>query len=124
MTPDRIEIRGLRVHGHHGVLAAERRDGQLFVVDVILETDVSTAGASDALADTVDYASVVDNLAAIVSGEPVDLVETLAERLAAACLADMRVVAVEIAVHKPDAPVSEQVEDIVVRVRRDRGGSG
>ena len=123
MSVDRIEIRGLRVHGHHGVLPAERRDGQTFVVDALLETDLAPAGASDALMDAVDYASVVESLSSIIAGEPVDLIETLAERLAAACLADPRVVAVEIAVHKPDAPVLAAVDDIVVRISRNRGGS-
>ena len=115
---DRIEVRGLRVHGRHGVLPEERRDGQEFVIDVALEVDVATAGGSDDLADTVDYAGLSDRLAAVVAGEPVALIETLAERLAEVCLADARVNAVEVAVHKPSAPVRVSVDDIVVRIRR------
>jgi dihydroneopterin aldolase len=118
---DRIEIRGLRVRGHHGVLESERRDGQPFVVDVVLETDTSPAAAMDYLAVTVDYAVVAQRVAAIVGGEPVDLIETLAARIADACLEEERVIAVEVAVHKPEAPVGVPVEDVVVTIRRERG---
>ena len=117
---DRIELRGLRVRGYHGVLPEERRDGQLFGIDVVLETDVSTAAASDDLADTVDYATVARQVEKIVGGTPVDLIETLAVRLADACLAHRGVTAVEVAVHKPHAPIGLPFDDVVVRVRRTR----
>jgi dihydroneopterin aldolase len=117
---DRIELRGLRAHGHHGVLESERRDGQPFVVDVVLETDTTAAAAADDLAETVDYAVVGQRVVAIVAGEPVDLIETLAARIADACLDDARVVAVEVAVHKPDAPVGVPFDDVVVTIRRER----
>ena len=117
---DRIELHGLRVRGNHGVLAEERRDGQLFGVDVIVETDVSAAAATDDLAQTVDYSTLARQVAAIVSGPPVDLLETLAVRLADACLAHPGVTAVEIAVHKPQAPLGLPFDDVVVRVRRTR----
>lgn len=117
---DRIELRGLRVHGHHGVLESERRDGQVFVVDVALEVDTRAAAASDGLADTVDYADLAARLAAVVSGEPVNLIETLAERLAAACLADPRVQRADVRLHKPFAPVGLPVEDVVVAISRTR----
>jgi len=115
---DRIELHGLRVRGRHGVLPEERRDGQEFVIDVGLEVDVSAASASDDLTQTVDYATLSERLAAVVGGEPVDLIETLAERLAVVCLEDPRVTAVDVAVHKPSAPVRVAVDDIVVRIRR------
>jgi dihydroneopterin aldolase len=117
---DRIELRGLRVRGHHGVLPEERRDGQLFGIDVVLETDVAAAARSDDLADTVDYSAVARQVAAIVGGEPVDLIETLAVRLADACLAHPGVRAAEVAVHKPQAPLGLPFDDVVVRVRRTR----
>jgi len=117
---DRISLRGLRVHGHHGVLPAERVDGQEFVIDVDLEVDTRPAASSDDLADTVDYADLADRLAAIVSGDAVDLIETLAARLAAACLASSGVRAATVEVHKPHAPVGVQVDDIAVRIRRER----
>jgi dihydroneopterin aldolase len=117
---DRIEIRGLRVRGHHGVLPEERRDGQEFVIDVALTVDTRPAAASDDLAQTVDYADLARRLAEVVSGEPVDLVETLAQRLADVCLSDGRVAATEVRVHKPQAPVGLPVEDVVVTISRSR----
>ncbi len=121
MTTDRISLLGLRAFGRHGVLDHERRDGQEFVVDAVLWLDTRAAAAADDLALTVDYGSVAARLAAIVSGEPVALIETLAARLAAACLsADRAVREVEITVHKPHAPVSVPFRDVTVTIRRSR----
>jgi dihydroneopterin aldolase len=117
---DRITLRGLRVFGHHGVFEHERRDGQDFVVDADLELDVARAASSDALEDTVDYGSLASRLAGIVAGDPVNLLETLAQRLATACLDDERVSAATVSVHKPQAPIPLQFEDVVVTVRRER----
>jgi dihydroneopterin aldolase len=118
---DRIELRGLRLHGYHGVGADERRDGQPFVVDIALDTDTTRAAESDALTDTVDYAVVAERVAAIVTGEPVQLIETLAARIADDCLRDARVSSVQVTVHKPEAPVGLPVDDVVVTVTRTRG---
>ena len=115
---DRIALTGLRVRGHHGVLAAERADGQDFVVDAVLEVDLRPAGASDDLADTLDYGVLASQLAAVVAGDPVDLIETLAARLAEVCLADGRVVSVEVTVHKPAAPIDLSFTDVSVTVIR------
>lgn len=115
---DRIALTGLRVRGHHGVLAAERADGQDFIVDAVLEVDLRPAGASDVLADTLDYGVLASQLAAVVAGEPVDLIETLAARLAEVCLADGRVVSVEVTVHKPAAPIDLSFTDVSVTVIR------
>ena len=117
---DRITLRGLRVHGHHGVLPAEREHGQEFVIDVDLEVDTRPASASDNLSDTVDYAALSDRVAGVVSGEAVDLIETLAARIADVCLADSQVRAVTVEVHKPHAPVDVPVDDITVRIRREQ----
>jgi dihydroneopterin aldolase len=117
---DRIELRGLRAHGRHGVLPEERRDGQVFVIDVALDVDTRPAAASDDLSDTVDYAALAQSLTDVVGGEPVDLIETLAQRLADVCLADVRVTQVQVRVHKPDAPVGLPVEDVVVTITRGR----
>jgi dihydroneopterin aldolase len=117
---DRIELHGLRIRGYHGVLPEERRDGQLFGVDVLLETDVTAAASSDDLAHTVDYATVARQVEAIVAGAPVDLIETLAVRIADSCLAQPGVQAVDVAVHKPHAPIGLPFDDVVVRVRRTR----
>jgi 7,8-dihydroneopterin aldolase/epimerase/oxygenase len=117
---DTITIAGLRVRGYHGVYDFERRDGQDFVVDVVLELDLSPAAASDDVADTVHYGELAEALAKVIAGEPVNLLETLAQRLADVCLADARVGAVTITVHKPQAPVSVPVSDLAVTIRRER----
>ena len=119
-APDRIELTGLRANGFHGVLAAERRDGQEFVVDVVLHLDLRPAEGSDALADTVHYGELAEAVHAVVTGEPVALIEALAGRVAEVCLADPRVQAAEVAVHKPQAPIAVPFDDVVVRIRRER----
>jgi dihydroneopterin aldolase len=117
---DQLALRGLRVRGFHGVLLRERHEGQVFVVDAVLSVDTRRAATSDALADTVDYAVLAQRLAAVVSGEPVDLIETLAARLADVCLSTDLVEAVEVTVHKPEAPIGLPFEDVTVTIRRDR----
>ena len=116
--PDQIAIRGIRGTGRHGVFAHERRDGQEFVVDVVLDVSTAPAGASDSLADTVDYGQVAFAVHALVVGDPVDLIETLAERVAGACLAFSGVARVEVTVHKPQAPVPVPFDDVTVRIVR------
>jgi dihydroneopterin aldolase len=120
MTLDRISIAGLRVRGRHGVYEEERAAGQDFLVDAVLWLDTSAAAAADDLALTADYGAAAARLAQIVAGEPVALIETLASRLASACLADPAVREVEITVHKPHAPVGLPVADIAVTIRRGR----
>ena len=115
---DRITLTGLRVRGHHGVLAHERRDGQDFVIDAVLRLDTRRAGASDDLSDTVDYGLLATRLADVVAGEPCDLIETLAERLAAVCLSHPLVFEVEVTVHKPQAPIALEFTDVAVTVVR------
>jgi dihydroneopterin aldolase len=117
---DRISIAGLRVRGYHGVLPEERVNGQDFIVDALLWLDIAPAAADDDLRLTTDYAAMAGRLADIVAGPPVALIETLAERLAAACLADPVVHEAEVTVHKPEAPVDADVADISVTVRRSR----
>jgi len=115
---DLITLTGLRVFGRHGVLEHERRDGQDFVVDVALTVDTRTAAATDDLAATVDYGTLADQLVAVVGGEPVQLIETLAERLAQVCLKDDRVISARVTVHKPDAPIPHPFADVAVTVVR------
>jgi dihydroneopterin aldolase len=121
LTTDRISVLGLRAFGRHGVLEHERRDGQEFVVDVVLHVDTRAAAAADDLTLTVDYAAVASRISDIVSGEPVALIETLAQRLALACLdAHPGVREVEITVHKPHAPLIQSFGDVTVTIRRSR----
>ncbi|HTW19865.1 MAG TPA: dihydroneopterin aldolase [Mycobacteriales bacterium] len=117
---DTISLHGLRVRGFHGVLPEERRVGQLFVVDVDLSVDTSTAAREDDLTATIDYSTLAHLLAEVIGGEPVALIETLAQRLADVCLGDPMVQVVEVTVHKPDAPVGLPVSDVTVRIRRER----
>ena len=117
---DRISITGLRVRGRHGVFEHERAQGQDFVVDAVLWLDAGPAAAADDLSLTADYGVIAGRLAEIVAGEPVALIETLAARLAAACLADKAVQEAEVTVHKPAAPVPQEFSDIAVTVRRSK----
>ena len=121
-TSDRILLTGLRVHGRHGVFDFERAAGQDFVVDVALELDTAPAAASDELSDTVHYGELAEGLAAVIAGDPVNLLETLADRLAAVCLADQRVAAATVTVHKPQAPIPLAFTDVAVTIRRTRAG--
>jgi 7,8-dihydroneopterin aldolase/epimerase/oxygenase len=117
---DTIALTGLRVRGHHGVLDAERQAGQDFFVDVQLELDTGSAAASDDIAATVHYGELAQALTAVVAGEPVNLLEKLAARLADVCLADDRVYAATVTVHKPQAPIPLAFADVSVTIRRSR----
>lgn len=121
---DRITLSGLRVRGRHGVFDFERAAGQDFVVDAVLEVDTAAAAASDDVTDTVHYGELAEALAAVVAGEPVNLIETLADRLARVCLADPRVAAATVTVHKPQAPISRDFTDVAVTIRRLRPDGG
>lgn len=120
MNRDRIELQGLRAFGRHGVLAFERENGQEFVVDVTVVTDTATAATSDALADTVDYGALAQTVVDRVGGEPVALIERLADELASLCLLTPGVDEVEIVVHKPQAPVPVPFSDVTVSITRRR----
>ena len=117
---DQIVLTGVSATGYHGVLDHERREGQTFVVDVVMDVDLAPAGASDDLADTVSYAEVAGDVVSLIEGEPLDLIESLADRIARSVLARPLVEAVEVVVHKPQAPVGHPFSDVSVRVRRER----
>ena len=119
---DRIELRGLKVRGNHGVFEHERRDGQDFVVDITVWIDLADAAASDDLADTFDYGVLAERAAAVVAGPPRDLIETVAAEIAEDVMTDARVHAVEVVVHKPQAPIPLTFSDVAVVARRSRRG--
>lgn len=122
---DRIELRGLTVRGHHGVFDHERGDGQEFVVDLTVWIDLAAAAATDDLADTVDYGALARRAADIVAGPPRKLIETVAAEIADDIMADDRIHAVEVVVHKPAAPIPLAFDDVAVVARRSRrGGRG
>ncbi len=115
---DRIVLHGLRGRGLHGVYPRERAEGQTFIVDAALSVDTRAAAAGDDLAKTADYGAIAEQIVALIEGEPVNLIETLAQRIADACLAQPAVRAVEVTVHKPDAPITVAFEDVTVSIRR------
>lgn len=117
---DRLALRGLRAVGHHGVLDFERRDGQEFVVDVELALDTSQAAVDDDLSQTVHYGELALRLHRAIATEPVDLIETLAQRLADVCLAEAQVAWVDVTVHKPHAPIQVAFDDVSLTIHRSR----
>ncbi|BDZ45191.1 dihydroneopterin aldolase [Naasia aerilata] len=117
---DRISLRGLRTRGYHGVLPEERIAGQDFVIDLDLTLDLAPAAASDDVRDTVHYGELAQEVAGIVAGDPVDLIETLADRIASAVLRADRVLAVAVTVHKPQAPIPVAFDDVSVSLTRQR----
>jgi dihydroneopterin aldolase len=117
---DHIELRGLWVMGVHGVLPEEQTRAQPFEVDLDVEADLSVAGASDDVADTIDYGAISELVARVVGEERYQLLERLAERIAEAVLADPRVVSVTVAVRKLRPPVPVDLSTAGVRITRVR----
>lgn len=120
---DRIELRGLKVRGNHGVFDHERADGQDFYIDVVLWLDLRAAGESDDLADTVDYGALAQQVAGIVGGEPRNLIEKVGAEVAESIMTDERIDACEVTVHKPSAPIPMTFDDVAVVTRRSRRGT-
>lgn len=117
---DVIELRGLRALGRHGCLPEETERAQPFEVDLDVHLDLSAAGRSDDLGDTVDYGAVASAAADVVTGPPTALLERLAERIADEVLADQRVTAVTVVVRKLRPPVAVDLATAGVRVTRRR----
>ena len=120
---DELAVTGIECFGHHGVFDHERRDGQTFVIDLALGIDSGPAAASDDLRDTVDYGNLVAQVKAAVEKDPVDLIETLAQRIADVCLWDARVEWARVTVHKPDAPIDANFSDVALTITRKRQGN-
>ena len=120
---DELAITGIECFGHHGVFDHERRDGQVFLVDLTLGVDTRAAAASDDLQDTVDYGSLVGRVKTAVESDPVDLIETLARRISVVALSDRRVEWVRVTVHKPDAPIEATFEDVALTILQKREDS-
>lgn len=118
--PDTITVHGLTGHGYHGVYPPEREHGQTFRVDAVLELDTAPAAATDDLTKTVHYGELAQQLHAVLVGDPVDLLETLAQRLADCALAYPVVDAVTITVHKPEVDLGVPADDVTVAIRRTR----
>ncbi|WP_310961477.1 dihydroneopterin aldolase [Nocardioides marmorisolisilvae] len=117
---DRLAVRGIEVLAHHGVFEFERREGQIFVLDLVLGVDTAAAAATDDLSETVDYGSLVADAKLAAEQDPVDLIETLAQRIADVCLAREKVEWVEVTVHKPHAPIEATFSDVTLTINRSR----
>ena len=116
---DLISIKGIKGYGFHGVFEFEKRDGQDFFVDLEVEIDLTAASKSDKLEDTIDYSTFTKITKEIITGEPVDLIEHLAGNIADTIKTIFpQIITIAVTVHKPDAPVKEDVTDIAVTIRR------
>ena len=120
MARDRITLTGLQVQANHGVFEFERENGQLFVIDVVAWLDLSPAAVSDDLSSTVNYGELAEEVVAAVAQDPVDLIETVAERVAQVVLLHTAIERVEVTVHKPQAPLSVPFSDVAVTIERTR----
>jgi dihydroneopterin aldolase len=119
MNPlDQIVLTGLRANGYHGVLEHERRDGQVFVIDVTVHVPLKDAAVTDDIGDTIHYGELAEEIVAAVERDPVDLIETVAERVAQTVLAHPLATFVTVTVHKPDAPISVPFDDVAVTITR------
>ena len=121
---DRITLTGLRVRGHHGVFDHEKRDGQDFLVDVTVWLDLGAAGRSDDLTDTLDYGALAQRVTELVGGPSKNLIEALAAEVADDLMLDDRLLAAEVTIHKPSAPIPLTFADVAVTVRRSRKRMG
>ena len=120
---DELSVTGIECFAHHGVFDFERREGQVFVVDLVLGIDTRLAAASDDLVDTVNYGTLVADVKAAVERDPVDLIETVAQRIADVCLLDTRVEWARVTLHKPDAPIDATYSDVALTITRTRGNA-
>ncbi|GAA1831832.1 dihydroneopterin aldolase [Agromyces salentinus] len=119
-TRDRITLTGLRVRAHHGVFEFEREQGQEFVIDVSVVVDLRAAASDDDLAKTVHYGELAEAVVAAVERDPVDLIETLAERVADVALGFPGTIEAAVTVHKPQAPITVPFADVAVSIVRGR----
>jgi 7,8-dihydroneopterin aldolase/epimerase/oxygenase len=117
---DQLAVHGIEIHAHHGVFDFERRDGQTFVIDLVVGLDTSPAAAGDDLSRTVDYGALVAEVVAAAEKDPVDLIETLAQRIADVCLGHAQVETVQVTVHKPHAPIAATFSDVALTINRSR----
>ncbi|MET3369794.1 dihydroneopterin aldolase [Arthrobacter sp. M2012083] len=117
---DRITLTGVTAVGYHGVFDFERRDGQPFVVDAVLYADFTKAAETDDLQYTAHYGEVAELITKHIEGEPLNLIEGLAVRIAEGILGNYNVAAVDVTVHKPKAPIEVPFGDVTVSVHRER----
>lgn len=118
---DEIKITGIECYSCHGCLPEERIKPQPFIVDITLYLELAEAGQKDDLNKTVNYAEVSDTIRKIVEGSPVNLIETLSERIAEAVFNEQNLVTEQrVTVHKPEAPINGKFNDVAVTIQRKR----
>jgi dihydroneopterin aldolase len=117
---DEIRLTGLRATANHGVFEHERRDGQVFLIDVTVRLPLGPAAATDDLDRTVHYGELAEAVVSAVESDPVDLIETVAERVADVALAFPAAHEVVVTVHKPNAPITVPFDDVSVTIVRSR----
>jgi len=117
---DQISLTGLRAFAHHGVFEHERRDGQQFIIDVTVFLDTAAAGAADDLDKTIHYGVLAEEVVAVVEANPVDLIETVAQRIADAVLAHPAAHSTRVTLHKPSAPITVPFDDVSITITRGR----
>jgi dihydroneopterin aldolase len=118
---DKIILTGISAIGFHGVHDFERKNGQMFSVDLEIGIDLSKAGKNDELSETIDYSSVVGMVINILTGQPVNLIEKIGELVCEEILKNfLQANSVIVVVHKPDAPVGAEILDVAVRIERSR----
>lgn len=120
---DELSVKGIECFAHHGVFDFERREGQTFVVDLVLGLDTRRAAESDDLEETVNYGTLVMDVKAAVERDAVDLIETVVQRIADVCLKDRRVEWARVTLHKPDAPIDATYSDVALTITRTRGNA-
>lgn len=120
---DELSVKGIECFAHHGVFDFEKREGQTFVVDLVLGLDTRRAAESDDLEETVNYGTLVMDVKAAVERDPVDLIETVVQRIADVCLKDRRVEWARVTLHKPDAPIDATYSDVALTITRTRGNA-
>ena len=117
---DSIRLTGLRIFAHHGVLDFERENGQEFIIDLEIAVDLAPAAASDDVTKTIHYGELAEAVYAAVQADAVDLIETVAERVAAIALGYERALQVTVTIHKPAAPIAVPFGDVSVTITRNR----
>lgn len=117
---DQLKLTGLRARGHHGFFEYEKQQGQEFIVDVIVDIDAIESASSDDLDKTVHYGVLAEEVVHDIENDPVDLIETLAERIAATVLAHPAAKRTTVTVHKPEAPIAVPFGDVSITIDRAR----
>lgn len=115
---DFISLKGIRAIGHHGIFAEERSKGQEFIVDLELHLPLKKAGELDEISQTVDYGLIALQVHKHIIGDPVNLIETLAENISQEILQNKLIEKVVVTVHKPNAPITVDFSDVSVTLTR------